>query len=44
MLYVCVCVQEIDQLFKIFQIIGTPNETNWPGVSQMPDYKETFPK
>jgi serine/threonine protein kinase len=34
---------EIDQLHKIFQIMGTPNENTWPGVSQFPDYKETFP-
>ena len=31
--------QEIDELYKIFQILGTPNETVWPGISQLPDYK-----
>jgi len=35
---------EIDQIFKIFRILGTPNEENWPGVSQLPDYKDTFPQ
>ncbi|KAL6754949.1 cyclin dependent kinase [Haematococcus lacustris] len=35
---------EIDQLFKIFQVMGTPDEQRWPGVSQLPDYKDTFPK
>jgi len=35
---------EIDQIFKIFRILGTPNEENWPGVSQLPDYKATFPQ
>mmetsp|Transcript_28613 Transcript_28613/g.84697 ORF Transcript_28613/g.84697 Transcript_28613/m.84697 type:complete len:292 (+) Transcript_28613:917-1792(+) len=35
---------EIDQLFKIFQVLGTPDETNWQGVSMLPDYKDTFPK
>lgn len=35
---------EIDQIFKIFRIMGTPNETEWPGVSQLPDYKPTFPQ
>jgi len=35
---------EIDQIFKIFNILGTPNETTWPGVSQLPDYKPTFPQ
>jgi len=34
---------EIDQIFKIFRILGTPNEDSWPGVSQLPDYKSTFP-
>lgn len=24
--------------------MGTPNEQIWPGVSQLPDYKETFPQ
>jgi hypothetical protein len=37
-------VQEIDQLFKIFQVMGTPTEASWPGVSQMPDFKDTFPR
>jgi serine/threonine protein kinase len=35
---------EIDQLFKIFKVFGTPNEHNWPGVSTLPDYKSTFPQ
>ncbi|KAH9475262.1 Cyclin-dependent kinase catalytic subunit [Psilocybe cubensis] len=35
---------EIDQIFKIFRILGTPNEDVWPGVSQLPDYKATFPQ
>jgi serine/threonine protein kinase len=35
---------EIDELFKIFRTLGTPNETSWPGVSALPDYKPTFPK
>jgi len=35
---------EIDQLFKIFQIMGTPSETLWPGVSALPEYKLSFPK
>ena len=34
---------EIDQLFKIFSIMGSPNEENWPGVSKLPDYKPNFP-
>lgn len=35
---------EIDQLFKIFRILGTPTEQTWPGVTQLPDYKPTFPQ
>ncbi|KAH6902581.1 kinase-like domain-containing protein [Coprinopsis sp. MPI-PUGE-AT-0042] len=35
---------EIDQIFKIFRILGTPNEDSWPGVSQLPDYKPSFPQ
>lgn len=35
---------EIDELFKIFQIRGTPNEDTYPGVSSLPDYKDVFPK
>uniref|UniRef100_A0A1B6EGF7 Protein kinase domain-containing protein n=1 Tax=Clastoptera arizonana TaxID=38151 RepID=A0A1B6EGF7_9HEMI len=34
---------EIDQLFRIFRILTTPTEDNWPGVTQLPDYKATFP-
>lgn len=35
---------EIDELFKIFQVMGTPDEHCWPGVRELPDWKETFPK
>jgi serine/threonine protein kinase len=35
---------EIDQIFKIFQVLGTPTDEVWPGVSQFPDFKATFPK
>ncbi|KAG9085352.1 Cyclin-dependent kinase catalytic subunit [Ceratobasidium sp. 370] len=35
---------EIDQIFRIFRLLGTPNEEVWPGVSQLPDYKESFPQ
>ena len=34
---------EIDELFRIFRLLGTPNEHTWPGVSQLPDYKPIFP-
>ncbi|KIO26812.1 hypothetical protein M407DRAFT_196582 [Tulasnella calospora MUT 4182] len=35
---------EIDQIFRIFRIMGTPTEQTWPGVSQLPDYKSSFPR
>lgn len=35
---------EIDQLFRIFRTLGTPNETIWRGVAKLPDYKCTFPQ
>jgi len=35
---------EIDELFKIFQVLGTPTEETWPNVSELPDYQEGFPK
>jgi len=30
---------EIDELFRIFRTLGTPDEQMWPGVSKLPDYK-----
>jgi serine/threonine protein kinase len=35
---------EIDQIFKIFQMFGTPNEKTWPGVTRLPEFKLTFPQ
>mmetsp|Transcript_54508 Transcript_54508/g.62474 ORF Transcript_54508/g.62474 Transcript_54508/m.62474 type:complete len:311 (+) Transcript_54508:204-1136(+) len=35
---------EIDQIFKIFRVLGTPDESVWPGVSSLKDFKPTFPK
>ncbi|ANB15373.1 cyclin-dependent serine/threonine-protein kinase PHO85 [Sugiyamaella lignohabitans] len=32
-----------DQLTKIFKLMGTPNETTWPGISSLPNYKSNFP-
>lgn len=34
---------EIDELYKIFRILGTPNEAIWPGVKSLQDWSETFP-
>ncbi|XP_046683753.1 cyclin-dependent kinase 2-like [Homalodisca vitripennis] len=35
---------EIDQLFRIFRTLGTPDEKIWPDVSRLPDYKSMFPR
>ncbi|KAL1916930.1 uncharacterized protein VTP21DRAFT_5127 [Calcarisporiella thermophila] len=32
-----------DQLLKIFRLLGTPTEQTWPGVSQLPEYRRSFP-
>ena len=35
---------EIDQIFKVFKVLGTPSEGNWPEALKLPDYKPSFPK
>jgi len=35
---------EIDTIFQIFRKLGTPKEADWPGLSELPDYKPTFPQ
>lgn len=35
---------DIDQLYKIFKVFGTPNENSWEGVSLLPYYKTCFPQ
>ncbi|KAM0682630.1 Cyclin-dependent kinase catalytic subunit [Mitosporidium daphniae] len=35
---------EIDELYKIFRILGTPSEESWNGVSTLPEYKTLFPQ
>merc|ERR1719204_1370866 len=35
---------EIDQLLKTFQIVGTPNETTWPGCKNLPHWQPMMPK
>eukprot|EP00929_Paragymnodinium_shiwhaense_P008135 TRINITY_DN112074_c0_g1_i1.p1 TRINITY_DN112074_c0_g1~~TRINITY_DN112074_c0_g1_i1.p1 ORF type:complete len:321 (-),score=26.07 TRINITY_DN112074_c0_g1_i1:106-1068(-) len=34
----------IEQLFKIFNRLGTPTELDWPGVTGLPHYSPAFPK
>ena len=31
---------EIDQIYKIFEKMGTPNEGVWPGVTELQDFNE----
>nr|USW07770.1 Cell division control protein 2 [Crypthecodinium cohnii] len=35
---------EIDQIFKIFRVLGTPTEKVWPGLTTLQDFKQTFPR
>lgn len=35
---------EIDQIFKIFRVLGTPHGYNWPDALKLADFKSTFPK
>lgn len=35
---------EIDQLYKIFQALGTPTDHMWEGVTELPNYNAEFPK
>ena len=35
---------EIEQLFKIFHVLGTPNKEIWPDVETLPNYSPDFPK
>ena len=34
----------IDELFKIFQVCGTPDSTTWPRVMELPHWQDVFPK
>lgn len=35
---------EIDQIFKIFQLLGSPTEETWPGIEEYEYWSEKFPK
>ena len=37
-------ILQIGQLLAIFQLLGTPGEPEWPGVSSMPDWSCHFPQ
>ena len=34
---------EVDELFKIFRLLGTPDESSWPGVTSLQDWNSSFP-
>jgi serine/threonine protein kinase len=35
---------EIDTIYEIFRKLGTPTEAQWTGLSELPHFKESFPK
>jgi len=35
---------ELDEVYKIFQILGTPSERTWPGVNELPEFGPHFPR
>jgi len=35
---------EIDQLFQIYRVMGTPNPKTWPGIDELPEWKAVGPK
>jgi serine/threonine protein kinase len=35
---------EIDQLFRIFRLFGTPTNDVWPGVESLPNFQDRFPQ
>lgn len=35
---------EIDEIYRIFRLLGTPSEEEWPNVTSLPDYATTFPQ
>eukprot|EP01090_Pellita_catalonica_P007338 TRINITY_DN17920_c0_g1_i1.p1 TRINITY_DN17920_c0_g1~~TRINITY_DN17920_c0_g1_i1.p1 ORF type:complete len:328 (-),score=42.35 TRINITY_DN17920_c0_g1_i1:683-1666(-) len=34
---------EIDQIYKIAMVLGTPHDQDWPGVTELPAYPAGFP-
>ena len=35
---------EIDQLFRIFERLGTPTPAQWASFSRLPEYQPNFPQ
>jgi len=38
-----ICTTLVKRCLSVDRTLSTPNEECWPGVSQLPDYKSTFP-
>ena len=36
--HVLLGIDEEDQLLKIFQLVGSPTEESWPGITRLPRY------
>lgn len=34
---------ELDQIYRIFRILGTPTEQDWPGIKSFENYKSQLP-
>ncbi len=41
---VCIVSAQIGQLLAMFQVLGTPTEEQWPGVSSLPHWQALFPQ
>lgn len=35
---------ELNQLYKIFEVLTTPTDIVWPEMSDLPEYKDSFPR
>eukprot|EP00866_Antonospora_locustae_P002100 jgi/Antlo1/2100/350 len=35
---------EVDQIYKIFKILGTPNESTWTGMQDLPGFRMDLPR
>eukprot|EP01065_Artemidia_motanka_P008542 TRINITY_DN142_c0_g1_i1.p1 TRINITY_DN142_c0_g1~~TRINITY_DN142_c0_g1_i1.p1 ORF type:complete len:314 (+),score=109.51 TRINITY_DN142_c0_g1_i1:64-1005(+) len=35
---------ELDELFQVFRLLGTPDDSVWPGVKQLDCYQDVMPK
>ncbi len=35
---------EIDEIYRIFRTLGTPDEATWPGVTTLRDFSPAFPR